>query len=52
MPFISHDLPRQMCDRIAVMREGEICELAPTDELFEQPRHAYTRELPRLMPRL
>ncbi|UVK55747.1 ABC transporter ATP-binding protein [Mesorhizobium sp. AR02] len=54
MLFISHDLPvvRQMCDRIAVMRQGEICELASTEELFEQPRHAYTRELLRLMPRL
>lgn len=34
--FISHDLPdvRQMGDRIAVMRHGEICELAETEDLF------------------
>lgn len=34
--------------RIAVMRRGELSELAPAEELFEQRRHAYTRELPRL----
>lgn len=52
--FISHDLPvvRQMCDRIAVMRHGKICELAETEELFTRPQHQYTRELLRLMPRL
>ena len=39
--FISHDLPviRQMCDRVAVMRHGSICEIATTDKLFEQPQH-------------
>jgi peptide/nickel transport system ATP-binding protein len=52
--FISHDLPvvRQMCDRVAVMKKGELCELAATDELFNRPRHPYTTELLRLMPRI
>jgi len=52
--FISHDLPvvRQMCDRIAVMRQGQICEVAATQDLFDKPRHPYTRELLTLMPRL
>ena len=53
MLFISHDLPviRQMCDRVAVMQRGAICEIAPTEQLFEAPGHPYTAELLRLMPR-
>lgn len=54
MLFISHDLPvvRQMCDRIAVMRHGKLCEVAETEALFSNPQHSYTKELLRLMPRL
>ena len=54
MLFISHDLPviRQMCDRIGVMRNGQLVELAETEELFENPRHEYTRHLLDLMPKL
>ncbi len=52
--FISHDLPviRQMCDRVAVMRHGAICEIATTEELFKQPQHEYTQHLLQLMPRM
>lgn len=52
--LISHDLPviRQMCDRVAVLRAGRICELAVTEALFENPQHEYTRHLLALMPRL
>ncbi|WP_299819637.1 ABC transporter ATP-binding protein [uncultured Roseibium sp.] len=52
MLFISHDLAvvRQMCNRIGVMRHGELCEVSGCDELFEAPQHAYTRELLNLMP--
>ncbi len=51
--FISHDLPviRQMCDRVAVMRHGSICEIATTDKLFEQPQHDYSKHLLELMPK-
>lgn len=54
MLFISHDLPvvRQMCDRVAVMRGGQMVELNETEALFATPQHAYTRELLSLMPRL
>jgi peptide/nickel transport system ATP-binding protein len=37
--FISHDLPvvRQMCDRIGVLRDGKLCEVSSTEELFLEP---------------
>ena len=54
MLFISHDLPviRQMCDRVAVMKGGELLEVRDTEDLFEAPTHAYSRELIELMPRM
>ncbi len=54
MLFISHDLPviRQMCDRVAVMQNGRICEIAETDTLFDHPSHEYSKHLLGLMPRM
>ena len=54
MLFISHDLPviRQICDRVAVMRRGAICEIATTDKLFDAPQHEYSKHLLGLMPRM
>ena len=52
--FISHDLPvvRQMCDRIGVLKDGKLCEVTTTEELFVKPQHEYTKELLRLMPKI
>ena len=52
--FISHDLPvvRQMCDRIGVLRDGKLCEVSNTEELFLEPQHDYTKELLHLMPKI
>ncbi len=52
--FISHDLPvvRQMCDRIGVLRNGELCEVSDTEKLFTKPSHDYTKELLNLMPKI
>ncbi|WP_299747433.1 ABC transporter ATP-binding protein [uncultured Tateyamaria sp.] len=54
MLFISHDLPvvRQMCDRVGVMRQGKMVEVADTEQLFAAPQADYTKELLRLMPKL
>ena len=45
--LISHDLAMigEVCDRIAVMYQGKIVELAPTQEIFQRPQHSYTRSL-------
>lgn len=53
MLFISHDLPvvRQMCDRIGVLRDGQLVEVAEAETLFTEPAHPYTRELLSLMPK-
>ena len=52
--FISHDLPvvRQMCDRIAVLKNGKLCEVEKTENLFNNPNHQYTKELISLMPKI
>lgn len=45
--FITHDLPLllEISDRIAIMLNGEIVELAPAREIYTAPQHAYTHKL-------
>ncbi|MGO1838622.1 MAG: ABC transporter ATP-binding protein [Candidatus Microbacterium stercoravium] len=52
--FITHDLPLllEISDRIAVMRNGRIVELAAARDLWERPHHEYTRTLLSSFPRL
>jgi oligopeptide/dipeptide ABC transporter ATP-binding protein len=52
--FISHNLAvvRHLCDRVAVMYMGRIIEVAPTEELFRNPRHPYTAGLLAAIPRM
>ncbi|MBO0438080.1 ABC transporter ATP-binding protein [Vagococcus fluvialis] len=50
--FISHDLSmvRYISDRIAVMYLGRIVELGPSEEIFNNPQHVYTKRLLRAIP--
>ncbi|KOF14378.1 hypothetical protein AC244_27465 [Ensifer adhaerens] len=45
--FITHDLrvARKIADKIVVMKAGEIVEFGDAQELFDRPKHPYTREL-------
>jgi peptide/nickel transport system ATP-binding protein len=51
--LITHDLglAAAYCDRVVVMRKGEVVETAPSDIIFNSPAHAYTRKLMRATPR-
>ena len=51
--YISHDIGivNKVSDRIAVMYRGEIVETGPQQELYEHPKHPYTRALINCMPR-
>jgi peptide/nickel transport system ATP-binding protein len=52
--FISHDLGviHHMSDRVLVMQNGVAVEQGTADEVFHNPRHAYTRKLLESLPRL
>ncbi len=52
--FISHDLGvvEQVADRVVVMQEGRIVEEGSRDQIFDDPKHAYTRKLLSAVPGL
>lgn len=52
--LISHDLGvvAETCDRVGVMYAGNLCEIAGIRELFENPRHPYTRALLNAVPKV
>ena len=52
--FISHDLTvvRHMADRVGVLYLGRLVEEAPRDDLFDQPKHPYTKILLEAAPKL
>ena len=52
--YISHDLPSVagICQRIAILHEGQIVESGATEQIFTAPAHAYTRRLMAALPQL
>jgi peptide/nickel transport system ATP-binding protein len=52
--MITHDMGiiAKMTTRVVVMYAGTVCEVAKTEDLFEQPRHPYTALLLAAVPRL
>jgi ABC-type glutathione transport system ATPase component len=52
--YISHDLASVagICDRIAILHQGEIVECGATEQIFSNPQHEYTQRLMAAMPRI
>ncbi len=52
--LITHDLSvaATFCDRLIVMKQGDIVEDAPASEIFSNPKHPYTKHLLTVIPRL
>src|SRR5699024_4038445 len=52
--LITHDfgVVAGMCDRVVVMKDGEVVETGTTEKLFEDPKHPYTQKLLHALPKL
>jgi ABC-type glutathione transport system ATPase component len=52
--YISHDLASvaDICDRIAILHEGQIVETGTTEQVLTRPEHDYTRRLMAAMPKM
>ena len=52
--FVSHDLSviRRVCSRVAVIYRGEIVEMGPIEQIYDDPHHPYTRKLIAAVPTL
>jgi len=52
--YISHDLASVagICDRIAILHEGQIVECGSKDQVFANPQHGYTQRLIAALPRM
>jgi peptide/nickel transport system ATP-binding protein len=52
--YISHDLASVagICDRIAILHQGQIVETGTTDQVLTHPRHEYTQRLMAAMPKM
>lgn len=50
--FIAHDLAmvEYLCDRVGVLYQGKLVEVAPSESLFSDPRHPYTQALLSAIP--
>lgn len=51
--YISHDLPSvaTICDRVAILHEGELVEVGATHQIFTSPKHPYTQRLLAAIPK-
>lgn len=52
--YISHDLPSvaDICDRIAILHQGQIVESGTPEQVLLRPKHEYTRRLMATMPKM
>jgi ABC-type dipeptide/oligopeptide/nickel transport system ATPase component len=51
--YISHDLlsVSSLCHRVAILNEGAVVECGPTEQIFRNPQHPYTRRLIDAIPK-